>query len=132
MKSSSHRDWTVTIPGQPPSGNHATKIGRGYRKGGVPYPKMIKTPQAEAYQAGAGLIVKTARPSGWRWNGGQVVTEWRLYLWDDADAVNILKTVEDAVFPALGINDSYDLPRVMSKELVPKADARVVITIREV
>jgi hypothetical protein len=62
-----------------------------------------------------------------------VVTEYRLYLHTDADCTNIIKVVEDAVFPALDVNDSFALPRAMSKELVfSKADARVVITIREV
>jgi hypothetical protein len=124
--------WTVTIEGQPPSGNHANKIGRGYRRGGVPYPKMVKTAAAEAYQQGAAYTVKTARPSGWRWGGGMVVCEYRLFLHIEADCTNIWKTVEDAVFPALKINDSFCLPRAMAKTLVPKKNARVEITIYEV
>jgi hypothetical protein len=123
--------WSVTIPGQPPSGNHANKIGKGYRKGGISFPKMVKTPEAEAYQATAGLITKTARPSGWRWTGGFIVAEYRLYLHQDADCTNIWKTVEDAVFPALGINDSWCLPRALSKTIVAKGDARVEITLYE-
>jgi hypothetical protein len=121
--------WTVVIPGQPPSGNHANKIGRGYRRGGIPYPKMIKTDAALAYQQGAALIVKTSKPSGWHWAGGMVVAEYHLFLRVEADCTNVWKTVEDAVFPALGINDSYCLPRAMSKTIVPAKDAHITINI---
>lgn len=121
--------WTVTIPGHVPSGNHANKIGRGYRAGGIAYPKLVKTDEAAAYQQGAAMIVRTARPSGWRWDGGQVVVEYRMYLDRDADCTNVIKTLEDAIFPALGINDSFALPRAMSKELVKKNEARVEVTI---
>ena len=121
--------WTVVIPGHVPSGNHANKIGKGYRRGGVSFPKMVKTDEALAYQQGAALIVRTMKPSGWRWDGGQIVVEYRMYLDHEADCTNIIKTVEDAIFPALGINDSFALPRAMSKELVPKSEARVEVTI---
>ena len=122
--------WTVTIPGHVPSGNHAYKIGRGFRAGGISYPKIIKTDAARSYQDMAALIVKTAKPSGWTWDGGQLVVEYRMYLDDDADCTNVIKVLEDAIFPALGINDTYALPRAMSKEIVPKAEARVEVTIR--
>ena len=121
--------WTVTIPGQPVSGNHANKIGRGYRAGGIAYPKIVKTDEAAAYQAEAGLLVKVARPSNWKWDGRQLVVEYRMYLNYDADCTNIIKVLEDAIFPALGINDKYALPRAMSKELVPRQLARVEVTI---
>jgi hypothetical protein len=121
--------WLVVIPGQPPSGNHANKIGRGFRRGGIAYPKMVKTPQAEAYQAGAALITKVARPSGWR-PGDRVVMEYRFWITRDADCTNLIKTVEDAVCPALGFNDSKALPRAMSKTVgVSKHEARTEITI---
>lgn len=121
--------WTVTIPGQPPSGNHAYKIGRGYRRGGIAYPKIIKTAEAEAYQQGVALLVRTARPSFWKWDGGQLVVEYRFYLWDDADCTNLIKVIEDGIFPALGVDDTWALPRAMHKELVSKAEARVEVTI---
>lgn len=121
--------WSVTIPGQPPSGNHANKIGRGYRRGGIAYPKLVKTVEAETYQRIAALVVRSARPSGWQWDGGQVVMEYRFYLGRDADCTNLIKVVEDAVCPALGINDKHALPRAMSKEIVPAKQARVEVTI---
>jgi len=125
--------FVITIPGQPPSGNHANKIGRGFRRGGVAYPKMVKTPQAEAYQAGAALIAKVAKPSGWEPRskvGLMVVMEYRFWLHRDADCTNLIKTVEDAICPALGFNDSLALPRAMSKIVgVPKSEARTEITI---
>lgn len=121
--------WTVTLPGQPPSGNHAYRIGRGYRRSGIAYPKMVKTAQAEAYQQGVALLVRTARPSDWHWNDRFVVCEYRFYLCDDADCTNLIKTIEDGIFPALGINDTWALPRAMSKELVSRKLARVEVTI---
>lgn len=120
--------WTVTIPGQPPSGNHANKIGRGYRGNGISYPKIVKTPEAEAYMQGAALIVKAAKPSGWSWDGGQIIVEYRFYLTRDADCTNLIKVVEDSVFPAIGVDDKYALPRAMSKEIV-KINPRVEVTI---
>jgi len=75
------------------------------------------------------MLVKTARPSGWKWDGGQVIVEYRMFLDDDADCTNIIKTLEDAIFPALGINDTFALPRAMSKEVVKKNEARIEVTI---
>lgn len=132
--------FTIVIPGQPPSGNHANKIGRGYRRGGISYPKMIKTPEAEAYQAAAGLIARAAKPKDWQpnhyigepgdWHGPFVVMEYRFWLTRDADCTNLIKTVEDGVCPALGFNDSMALPRAIAKVVgVPRKMARTEITI---
>lgn len=111
------------------SGNTANKIGRGYRRGGIPYPKLVKTPQAEAYMAAGALVCRAAKPSGWKWSGGYIITEWRLYLARHIDASNVEKSVEDILFPVLGVDDKWDLPRVMSIEIVPAAEARVEITV---
>jgi hypothetical protein len=120
--------WTVVIPGQPPSGNHANKIGRGFRRGGIAFPKIVKTPEAEAYMEDAAMLTRVARPSGWKWNGGQVVCEYRFFLIHDVDCTNIIKVVEDSIFPALFIDDKWALPRAMSKEIV-KVNPRVEVTI---
>ena len=120
--------WTVVIPGQPPSGNHANKIGRGFRRGGIAFPKIVKTPEAEAYMQGAAYIVRAAPKHGWRWNGGQIICEYRFYLTHDADCTNLIKVVEDTIFPALDIDDSWALPRAISKEIV-KTNPRVEVTI---
>jgi len=121
--------FVITIPGQPPSGNHANKIGRGYRRGGVSYPKLVKTQKALDYQDEAAYLAKQAKPSKWR-PGLQVVMEYRFWLTRDADCTNLIKTVEDGICPALGFNDSRALPRAMSKIVgVPKKDARVEITV---
>lgn len=122
--------FKVVIPGQPISGNHAYKIGKAYRRGGISYPKIIKTSECEAYQQGIGMLVRTARPSGWKWSGGFVVCEYRFYVWDDIDCTNAIKVIEDGIFPALDINDTWALPRAMSKEIVPKNQARVEVTIK--
>ena len=120
--------WTIVIPGQPISGNHSSKIGRGYRAGGIAYPKIVKTEEAVTYQAVAALYTRSAKPSGWYWDGSQIVVEYRFFLLRDADCTNLIKVVEDAVFPAIGVNDRYALPRAMSKEIV-KVNPRVEVTI---
>jgi len=118
------------IPGQPPSANHAYKIGKGYRRGGISYPRIIKTDEAEAYQQGVALLVRTARPSGWApRSDGFVVCEYEFWLWDDADCTNLIKVIEDGIFPALGINDTWALPRAIGKHHVPKDQAKVEVTI---
>jgi len=125
--------WHVIIPGQPVSGNHANKIGRGYRKRNgisVSYPKLIKTPEAEAYQEAAAMVIGAAKPSGWTPPEGFLAVEYRLYLTDPVDATNVIKTVEDALAPKIGVNDRYMMPRCMHIEHgVPNAEARVEVTI---
>ena len=121
--------WKITIPGQPISGNHATKIGRGYRRGGISYAKIVKTPEAEAYQQGIAYIVRTSKPRDWHGNDRFVVCEYYFYLWDDLDCTNAIKVIEDGIFPALGINDRWALPRAMEKHHVSKAEARVEVII---
>jgi hypothetical protein len=120
--------WTVVIPGQPPSGNHANKIGRGFRRGGIAFPKIVKTPEAEAYMQGAALLTQAAPKHGWKWDGGQVICFYNFFLTHDVDCTNIIKVVEDSIFPALGIDDKWALPRAMSKEIV-KVNPRVEVTI---
>ena len=121
--------WSFTVPGQPVSGNHANKIGRGFRRGGIAYPKMVKTDEAAAYQLAVSYIVRTAKPSDWKWGGEQVVVEYRFWISRDADCTNMIKVLEDAIFPALGINDSWALPRAMSKEIVKRGEEKVEVTI---
>jgi hypothetical protein len=58
-----------------------------------------------------------------------VVCEYTFYLWDDADCTNLIKVIEDGIFPALGINDTWALPRAMEKLHVPKDQARVEVNI---
>jgi hypothetical protein len=89
---------------------------------------MVKTTEAAAYQMGAALLVRTARPSGWR-QQGQVICEYRFWISRDADCTNMIKVLEDAIFPALGINDSWALPRAMSKEIVKRGEEKVEVTI---
>ena len=57
-----------------------------------------------------------------------MVCEYRFYLTHDIDCTNMFKVIEDSIFPALGIDDKWALPRAMSKELV-KVNPRVEVTI---
>jgi Holliday junction resolvase RusA-like endonuclease len=121
-------NWTVTIPGQPPSTNHAYKIVTVRRgTGGVPFRTLAKTDEAVTYQMAARLLVATARPSGWK-PEAQVRLIYRLYLSRKQDADNSLKLLNDAIARALDINDDRFLPCVESKEIV-KANPRVEVTI---
>lgn len=97
--------WTVTLPGQPISGNHAYRLGKGYRRGGISYPKIIKTPETEAYQRGVVLLVRTARPTGWSPGDGRLRIRWKFYLTRIADSDNLVKVLSDALALALDVND---------------------------
>ena len=122
--------WGFTIPGQPISGNHANKIGRGYARGGRTFPKLVKTAEAEAYQTTVALIVRTAKPSGWVWPGTYFEVRYRFFLIDPVDADNCLKVLNDGSFPALGVDDRWCLPHVVSIQSgVPPDEARVEVTI---
>lgn len=122
--------WTVTIPGQPPSTNHMYKIGRGFRRGGIAYPKMVKAEGVEEYQQTAAMLVRLARPSGWKWDGGLLRLSYRFHLIDNVDCDNLLKALNDAIADALDINDRWFLPCVESKTWGNKgAQARVEVTI---
>lgn len=125
--------WKVTIIGQPPTVNHAYEPRTAYRKsasgGLVPYTRIGKNSQAEAYQQGAALIVGVAKPSGWRWQGGYLRLVYRFYLARDADCDNLLKILNDAIARKIDVNDRWFLPMVMSKRVVKDADARVEVTV---
>lgn len=124
--------WTFTVPGQPVSGNHANKIGRGYARGGRTFPKLVKTPEAEAYQQAIGLIVRTAKPSGWEWSGAYIEVRYRFFLADPVDADNCLKVLNDGIFPAIGVDDRWCLPCVTSiLSGLPPSEARVEVTISD-
>ena len=122
--------WTVSIPGQPPSTNHMYTIGKGYRRGGIAYPKLVKADGVESYQTMAAMLVRLARPSGWTWDGGLLRITYRFHLIDNVDCDNLLKALNDAIAGALDINDKWFLPNVESKTWGNKgAQARVEVTI---
>lgn len=121
------KGWSVSIPGQPPSVNHAYRIVT-QRRGGHPYKALAKTPEVIAYQTAARLIVKAAKPSGWE-PGKWIRLRYRLYLATRQDADNSLKILNDAIAKALNVNDDRFLPCVLSKETVPSNRARVEVTI---
>ncbi len=130
--------WKIVVPGQPPTVNHAYEPSTKYRTtkegGRVPYTGIGKNKAAIAYQRGAGLVVASARPSGWRWQGGFVRLVYRFYLARDADCDNLLKVLNDAIAGALVqreqlFNDRWFLPMVFSKRVVKEHDARVEITV---
>lgn len=120
--------WSVTVPGQPPSTNHAYRIVIQRRKGGYPFRTLAKTPEAIAYQTAARMIVKAAMPSGWV-PPKEIRLRYRLYLSERQDADNSLKLLNDSIAKAMRVDDSRFLPCVISRELVPAKEARVEVEI---
>ena len=122
--------WGFVIPGQPPSWNASYRIVRKFRSGKVPYHTLAKTQKVIDYQAGAKLIIQSAKPSRWRPEGQVRIYYW-LYLSRDMDCDNIMKAIHDVIEMATGIDDMRFLPCVMEKTVVPKRDARVVIKVAD-
>jgi Holliday junction resolvase RusA-like endonuclease len=105
-------------------------IGKGFRRGGVSYPKLVKADGVESYQQTASLIVRLGRPPGWAWDGGLLRITYRFHLIDNVDCDNLLKALNDAIAGALDINDKWFLPCVEHKDWANKgAKARVEVTI---
>lgn len=127
--------WTVVVYGQPPTTNkmYSAKM-RSIWRDGVRHnvPQMVKNPKVEKYQTDAVLQIRSAKPSRWK-PDGFVRLNFRLYLVRNIDADNTLKALSDAIQIAIGVNDSWFLPCVESKEwgLSPR-DARVEIDIEDV
>jgi Holliday junction resolvase RusA-like endonuclease len=114
-------EFTVLIPGQPPSVNHSYARNR--------QGKVYKVPGVESYQTAAALLVRLAKPTGWVATR-RIEIEYRMWLDSPRrDASNALKALEDAIAAALGVNDSTFLPCVTLKEW-DKLSPRVEVTIR--
>lgn len=125
--------WRITIPGQPPTINHAYEPQTRYRKASdgrnIPYTGIGKNASATAYQSAAALITGVARPSGWTWQGGYIRLVYRFYLSRDADCDNLLKILNDAIARKIDVNDRWFLPMVMSKRIVKEHETRVEIVV---
>lgn len=120
--------WRVTLPGPPPSVNHSYKIVKVPRRGGGGLvSRLAKADGIEAYQAGVTLIVRAARPSGWKPAAPLRLRYW-FYLKRKVDCDNAMKALNDAVARALGVDDDSFLPCVVAKELGHK-DPYVVVEI---
>ena len=125
--------WTITIPGQPPSWNHAYKVTRRFRTNRrgeiVPYAGIAKQDGARDWQEQVAHVIGVAKPSGWQWDGGQIRLVYRFYLERPADCDNLMKLLNDTIAAKIGVDDMHFLPCVMAKEVVPMADARVEIEV---
>ncbi len=106
--------FRVSVPGQPPSLNHAYRVVR-VRRGPASFSTLAKTPEAASYQQVVRLLVSSAKPSGWDRGTHYVRTTYELFLSRDIDADNVLKILGDAVAAGLGINDKWVLPCIRSK-----------------
>lgn len=123
--------WSVTIPGQPVSWDHAYKTGRVPARGGVMIHRPVKTEKASTYQQDAQLIVQAAAPSGWA-PPGRVRMIVDLFLAHDMDDDNAMKLLRDAVQRATGVDDMKFLSCTRRKEVVDDPrDARIVLTFED-
>lgn len=122
--------WRFEIPGQPPTWNDSYKIVKRYRAGKVPFHTLAKKDKVIKWQEDATLIIRSAKPSRWK-------PEWhiRVYYWfylsKDMDCDNMLKAVNDAIEMATGVDDKRYLPCVVMKEIVPKKDAKIKVTVAD-
>lgn len=116
--------WSFTVPGLPPSVNHAYRPIR--TKNGTM--SLAKSSEALAYQVGAAYIVKVARPSGWVAARRVRITYRMWFNREGRDASNAIKLLEDAIAEALGVNDKTFIPCVELVE-VDKFNPRVELTI---
>jgi len=125
--------WTIVIPGQPPSWNHAYRVTRRFRMNrageAIPYMGIGKQEAAREWQEAAGHIIGVARPSGWKWDGGPLRLAYRFYLERPADCDNLMKLLNDAIAAKIGVDDMFFLPCVMTKATVPAAEARVEVEV---
>jgi Holliday junction resolvase RusA-like endonuclease len=126
--------WTVTVLGQPPTTNkmYSAKMRSIWRDGiRMNVPQMVKNAKVEKYQGDAILQIRSARPSRWHPDGFVRLT-FRLFLVKNIDADNTLKALSDAIQDAIGVNDSWFLPCVESKEWgLSLRDARVEIDLED-
>lgn len=128
--------WSVTIPGQPVSWDHAYKTGRIPARNTNSGERLwihrpIKTDKAVTYQEDAQLIIQAAAPSRWS-PPGQVRMYVDLYLINDMDDDNALKLIRDTVQRATGVDDMRFLSCTRRKEVVSDPrEARVVLTFED-
>jgi Holliday junction resolvase RusA-like endonuclease len=120
--------WSFSVPGQPPSWNHAYERATRVARDGRRYSGLKKTAEAEKYQRDVALIVGAARPSGWTHGEGYLRLRINLFLGHDIDATNVWKILEDAIARKLGIDDKWFLPCFEHKEIGVK-QPRVEVTI---
>ena len=94
----------VTVPGQPPSGNH---MYEGYGK------NRRKTDRVSSYQDRVTHEVRQATQGGRFRPGGTIVIEFDFRLSRSVDATNAMKVIEDGVAAALC--PGLDPPRCCTK-----------------
>jgi Holliday junction resolvase RusA-like endonuclease len=135
--------FTVTIEGQPPSVNHSYRPIKKPMRDSFGQPiyseegrqvvriGLAKNQKVTDYQQLVVWRTQAAKPSGWRHAGGWIHISYQFYLTRKMDCDNAMKALNDAMAMALGVDDFWFLPCVISKSVNSKEPARVVVTIRE-
>jgi Holliday junction resolvase RusA-like endonuclease len=90
---------------------------------------LAKTQSLVDYQSKMVLIVRSARPSGWK-PEGWVRVHYAPFLVRHIDADNLLKAINDVIEWATGVDDKWYLPSFEEPVIgVAEKDARVEITV---
>lgn len=122
------------IPGQPPSVNHSYKpvMIQRYTASGQRYSRigMAKQTAVLDYQTGVVRITQTSKPAGWRPVGEYIRITYAFFLKRSIDCDNAMKALNDALAMAIGVDDKWFLPCVVSKSVDGKErNPRVEVTI---
>jgi len=81
------------------------------------YAGRAKESAVVAYQTGAVMQVRTAKPSHWRHGGGWIRISYSFRLSRAVDCDNAMKALNDAVALAIGVDDKFFLPCVTWKTI---------------
>ena len=131
-------EFHFTMPGQPPTVNHSYRIVRQtvrdrfqqpvLGKDGTPkrVHTLAKTEEVRRYQQDLAMICRVSRPSAFA--ADWLIVTYDFYLRRDIDTDNALKSINDAIALALGMNDRRFQPVVLSK-LIGVAEPRVRVGI---
>ena len=121
------------LPGRPPSWNDSYHIVRKRRgNSGAFFHTLAKKPKLIKYQDDMTLIVRAAKPSGWK-PDSWVKVHWMVYLERHIDLDNLQKAVNDILEMATGVNDKWFVPIFVTPVIgVPRKDARIELILSPV
>jgi hypothetical protein len=135
--------FSVTIEGQPPSMNHSYRPIKKPMRDSFGQPilsaegrqvvriGLAKKSSVTDYQQLVVWRTRAAKPSGWQHGGSWLRLTYKFYLSRKMDCDNAMKALNDAMATALGVDDFWFLPCVISKTVDHKQPPRVEVTIED-
>lgn len=133
----------MTIEGQPPSMNHSYRPIKKPMRDSFGQPiysaegrqvvrmGLAKNQKVTDYQQLVVWRARQARPSGWQHGGSWIRIYYRFFLSRKMDCDNAMKALNDALAIALGVDDFWFLPCVMTKTVNSKLPPRVEVDIEQ-